>query len=231
MTQSEYFKKSVVRDADGALIPIYHGTGTIINEILMDEFCGRGEDQYGRGFYGSTRYDTALCYTTRRDQQDHEKLGGEDMPNVLTYYLNICNPLRVKAVEHGNLRFYPINGRQACKILLRDKRLYLPLEGESMNPLWDFYDLNGVELNTKKEFQTYIRRLAREYFDESDLFKLDAFWGPENSTEYLSALRDTLGYDGVCVEFDNGYHWIAWFPEQIKLVDNLDPQVSPFPAH
>ena len=101
-----------------------------------------------------------------------------------------------------------------------------------MNPLWDFFDMNGALLREDEaHFRPFIQKLVREYFSHTDLLHLDVFWGEDDSTGYLAALRDILGYDGVCVEFDNQCHWIAWFPEQIKLVDNLDPQVSPFPAH
>ena len=237
MTQSEYFKNSVVRSADGHLLPVYHGTGNLASmrkEIQMDKFCGQGEDQYGRGVYFTTSYEMALGYTTPRNQLGEEKLGGEDDPGVLECYLNICNPLRVKAVEHANLRNIFISGPQAYKVLLRDKRLYLPLNGDGsgeMNPLWDFFDMNGALLREDEaHFRPFIQKLVREYFSPTDLLHLDVFWGGDDSTGYLAALRDILGYDGVCVEFDNQYHWIAWFPEQIKLVDNLDPQVSPFPA-
>lgn len=238
MTQSEYFKNSVVRSADGHLLPVYHGTGNLASmrkEIQMDKFCGQGEDQYGRGIYFTTSYEFAQGYSTSRNQLEEEKLGGEDDPGVLECYLNICNPLRVKAVEYPHLGHINISGRQAYQVMLRCKSCYLPWvspdDAIETNPLADLIDMYKRKLpETEEDYRKLIWEAVNWLYNPTDLKLLDNFWGKNDSTGYLAALRDILGYDGVCVEFDNQCHWIAWFPEQIKLVGNLAPQVSPFPA-
>ena len=37
-----------------------------------------------------------------------------------------------------------------------------------------------------------------------------------------------MGYDGVIVDFRDNQHIVAWFPEQIKDVKNLEPKISPY---
>ncbi len=48
--QKAYFADSKVRDAQGKLIPVYHGTGALFNEFSFDFINTHGSSE-GRGFY------------------------------------------------------------------------------------------------------------------------------------------------------------------------------------
>lgn len=232
MDKEKFFEKSVVRDETGELLPVYHGSGTTIT-AFDPSYTGQGTDQYGSGFYFSTSRDTALGYTTRRDSNDRVKLGGEDNPNVLECYLNIQHPLVVDGVKYANLRHVDVGSSAAYKLLRRHPGLYISPESEDggYNPMWDFFDLNGVTFKKRSDAIPYIRRLANEYFNDTNMLLLDVFFGSEYATEFRCALREVLGYDGLCINFKNQQHWIAWFPEQVKLVTNDDPELSPELAH
>lgn len=111
MKQSEYFKRSKVRNSDGNLLEVYHGTGTKI-ESFDPSFTGQGADQYGSGFYFTTDFRTALSYTTAKQTGDDgqllPKLGGEDEPTVIRAYVDLENPILVNGSEYPNLRHIPI---------------------------------------------------------------------------------------------------------------------------
>ena len=74
--QMDYFANSKVRDSKCNLIVCYHGTSTDFS-TFDTERTGKGNDQYGSGFYFTTEESGALQYGN----------------NVKAVYLNITNPL------------------------------------------------------------------------------------------------------------------------------------------
>ena len=77
--QAEYFSDSKVRDENGRLIPVYHGSQAQFTEFSADFMSMHGSIE-GQGFYFTDSRDMAEGYT--RD-------GGQ----LLEGYLNISNPL------------------------------------------------------------------------------------------------------------------------------------------
>lgn len=226
--QTEFFKKSVCKGEDGILIPFFHGTGTEITEF-DGEMTGQGNDQYGSGFYFTSNFKTARSYMFQRmqgnDGMEMEKIGGEDYYNVLSVYLDIRHPLYIDGMENPNLSHIYLNDvEKISSILEHHPDLYLAPDedGEWMNPIGDYLDeyweLPFDEME-KEDFIPYIRKMAAEFFDNTNLYILDNFF-VNYPQEFRTALRDVLGYDGVIVRFKEGCHAIAWFPEQIKSVYN-----------
>lgn len=79
--QQEYFKDSKVRDANGNLLVVYHGTANKFTVFEMEragENWG-GDSRYGKGFYFAKARDVALKWT--------------EGTNVVEAYLNLKNPL------------------------------------------------------------------------------------------------------------------------------------------
>ena len=76
--QQEYFKDSKVRDENGDLIPLYHGTTKEFNIFDRDR-AGSNGVWYGAGFYFTPSKENAANYA-----------GGKG--NVKEIYLNITNP-------------------------------------------------------------------------------------------------------------------------------------------
>lgn len=157
-----------------------------------------------------------------------EKIGGEDYYNVLSVYLDIRHPLYIDGMENPNLSHIYLNDvEKISSILEHHPDLYLAPDedGEWMNPIGDYLDeyweLPFDEME-KEDFIPYIRKMAAEFFDNTNLYILDNFF-VNYPQEFRTALRDVLGYDGVIVRFKEGCHAIAWFPEQIKSVYNQNP--------
>jgi hypothetical protein len=232
--QELYFKDSKVRDSHGKLLKVYHGTGTKI-EAFEPIFTGQGIDQYGSGFYFSTDYSYAYGYMTkelRNNAGDYlPKPGGEDCPNVLEVYVNIENPIHIHEdnPDNRNLRCVEVNRDEAFEIIKRHPDFYLPPScEEKMNPLGDYLD-EFWEMNFESEvdYIPLIEKVVDMCYKHTDLFKLDIVF-KDYPTEFREAVRDVLGYDGVIVDFEDSQHIIAWFPEQIKDVRNLEPKKSKY---
>lgn len=115
-TQIEYFKNSKVRDDNGNLLVVYHGTTADFN--VFDRAFGNSEGDFGRGFYFTTNeYDVEQNYANEEGpdllnkiQRYAEGLEADNVPDdealrlarekyitaeprVIEAYLNITNPV------------------------------------------------------------------------------------------------------------------------------------------
>lgn len=232
--QAKFFANSKVRDAHGELLPVYHGTGTTIRAFDF-QYAGQGNDQYGGGFYFTSDFEMARGYMTDKltgnDGKPLPKPGGEDDPNVVEAYLNFVNPIIIDGSECSNLDCVDVSAEQAHKILRHLPSLYRQKDDEDVyNPLGDFFEDfwdEGDDMK-KEDFLPFINRLAYGYFKDNPLKTLDIFFGTYVK-ELHEGVREAMGYDGVIVKFKNGInHYVAWFPNQIKRVDNLAPTDSDF---
>ena len=209
--QETFFAKSKAVDSQGSLIKVYSG-----HETTFDEFdpskTGRGLDSWGSGFYFSEDESTAKGYG----------------PEVREFYLDLHNPIRVDGGKYMSINHLKVSQREARLILLRHPNIKIQLgDDDNYNPLGDyfadFWDLDSIDAG-------YINRKSREmterYFTgEGNLTNLEVLFGPDYATEFREAVRDVTGHDGVIVDFpEDGSHYVAWFPEQIKLTSNTNPQ-------
>ncbi len=179
----------------GYTIKAYHGTQNENFTVFDKERVGKGNDQYGAGFYFATSKETSSHYGRR----------------VIDSYLNIKNPIRITATgDSGNNLIDAevlLSSEQAYEVVKRLPDIYDPEE----SPLGDYYDSyweNGAE-------EWMIEDLAEQYRDvgylDSDLFR-------NYPNELHEALRDVVGYDGVEVTFERTGEkfFVAWFDNQMK---------------
>lgn len=114
--QIEYFKNSKVRDENGNLLVVYHGTTADFN--IFDRAFGNSEGDFGRGFYFTTNeHDVSSNYANEKGpdlvnkiERYAELLEADDVPyekaykiakdkyitaepRVIEAYLNIENPV------------------------------------------------------------------------------------------------------------------------------------------
>lgn len=209
--QKKYFKNSKVVDEQGRLKEVYHGTGTTIDEFKA-EYTGKGNDQYGSGFYFTDNREDAEGYTTSINTNTSEKLGGNDNPNIVTSYLNITKPIVADGSNLSNSNI-DITHEQTVEIIKKAPNLYDVDE----SPIGNWHDVwsEGVQ-------DYMIDDVATHY--EGDLLSLENDFFRENATEFRQAVYEATGYDGVIHTYKNGTtHYIAWFPNQIKSVNNANP--------
>lgn len=224
--QELFFKDSKIRDNEGKLLIVYHGSGTNIKSF-QNQFTGQGNDQYGSGFYFTTDVDTAESYTTHRINKNIEKLGGEDNPTIIKAYLNIKNPLITNGKIETNLSNIKIPNDKILDIIKDLPSLYdMPDTEDCINPLGDYFDEFWYrDFSAKEDFDDLIERLVEEYYMDSSLLDLDILF-KDYSTELRKSINKYLGYDGIIIDFGSSEHIVAWFPEQIKSITNMHPKIS-----
>ena len=84
--QQEFFKESVVVDANGRLLTMYHGTSR--GGFTVFDVYGSNHGLFGMGLYFTDNQDVAQSYT---------KKGKGTSPQVYEVYLNIKNPMDMDA--------------------------------------------------------------------------------------------------------------------------------------
>lgn len=214
--QQAFFSKSAVRDPEGRLLEVHHGSATHFDSF-DPATLGKGNDTWGNGFYFTTNSQTAESYS-----------GGN---GAREFYLAVERPLQVDGKEEMSLDNVQLTREQNLQILKSHPGLHLqPNESdEESNPLEDYSDEYwSREKHTPAQMQSMVDKVAKEYFSEAGWIELESFFGREHGHDFLKAVNRATGYDGVEVNFgaDIGKHFVAWFPEQIKLSSNRDPQAS-----
>ena len=195
------FRDSAIRDEDGNLAVLYHGSATDFQE-WDPEFTGTGNDSWGSGFYFTHSETLARGY-------------GEHVKSVV---LNVQNPIRVNGLDDASLDHVFFDAQQSAAILRRHPDIYRqPNDEEEMNPLGDyspeFWDKDEW---SKDEIDSMISNVAREHFDDVQWSHLENVFSRGQTDQFRRGVRDVTGHDGVVVDFkDDGQHTIAWFPEQI----------------
>lgn len=199
------FENSKVRDADGNLLTVYHGS-VVDFQDFNPEFTGGGNDSYGSGFYFNTDEATANSY-------------GNFTKKVS---LNITNPISVDGHESMSLNEIYIPADAAKKVLRSVPNIYEQPDSEEMNPVGDYVpEFWDKESHTKAEMDRMIDQMADEYFSDASFVELEGLFNGSETANFRKALHESTGWDGIEVKFEreNSSHWIAWFPEQIQTVD------------
>lgn len=175
----------------GHTINAYHGTNS--NFYVFDKGrVGKGNDQYGAGFYFASDKNASKHYGNR----------------VIDAALKIKKPFAIASTNLLNADV-TFTDEQAYEIIKRHPKIYDSEE----SPLGDYYDSyweGGAE-------EWMLEDLARQYTDlgllDSDLFRY-------YPNELHEAVRDVTGHDGIVVNLPNNEKfYVAWFDNQIKSAE------------
>lgn len=221
--QIEFFKDSKVRDENGNLKVVYHGTpnGNFNTFRISDGTHSSLMAQYGAGYYFDANKDSAKRYT-----QNVNKTVGKHNPKVFEVYLNIKNPL----VIHDEY----LNGRKP--VITKQQFKDVVSKGN-----YEWFFANGMPFELTKHLgktKSEIQQLPREeivkhwvdmtydraYFD-SDI--LSAMVKAYKGDSILGVMKDVFGNDGVQVIDKYGEMWVAWDNSQIKDTTNTNPTSNP----
>lgn len=202
--EPEDWGDSQCRDGSGALLTVSHGSDVDFGSF-DSSFTGRGNDAYGSGFYFTTDQETASTY-------------GAHLKQV---HLNVKNPLVVDGREAMSLNDVRLTPEVVSRILRSVPHIYEQSDSDEMNPMGDyveeFWDRDDW---SKPEMEAMMDRMAREHFSDAYFPQVESLFGDgENSAVFRQSLSEATGWDGVRVDFDGSSHWIAWFPEQIQVVE------------
>ena len=167
--QQEYFKDSKVRDENGNLKVLYHGTPNEFTKFSYD-FIGSNGTALGKGFYLTDNIDIAEGYTTRDGKQG----------KVMKLYANITKPmsLKEKTISKDDFKkFIEAVDKKTDNQFLSD---YGDIDYEGynnvLNSALDSYDYSDNDVD-----------LIHDVLNTASLSWKDGF----------RLLKDTLGYDGV----------------------------------
>lgn len=201
--QQEYFKDSKVRDADGKLKPVYHGSAAIFTKFSADFMSQNGSSE-GQGFYFTDYKPMA---------QGYEKNGGQ----LLEGYLDIKKPLSDSEVTIT-----------AAEV----KQLIKALDPTGDDLVLNYDSRGGIGYPSRAWYNRSVEDTLRATMStsESDSEILaELANGMGNPGKVLKTVRELLGYDGYIVEskYDNATVYVAFDSSQFKNADNKTPTADP----
>mgnify|MGYP007112765034 CR=1 FL=1 len=201
--QQEYFKDSKVRDADGQLKPVYHGSAAIFTKFSADFMSQNGSSE-GQGFYFTDYKPMA---------QGYEKNGGQ----LLEGYLDIKKPLSDSEVT-----------LTAAEV----KKLIKAVDPTGDDLVLNYDSRGGLGYPSRAWYNRSVEDTLRATMStsESDSEILaELANGMGNPGKVLKTVRELLGYDGYIVEgkYDDATVYVAFDSSQFKNADNKAPTVDP----
>lgn len=186
-------------------IRAYHGSGTSIVEFSYN-FTNQGRDQLGSGFYFSDDLQQALSYTSAT-QEDLPKLGGSDNPTVHVADLTFARLLDWEEE-------LPITLRQVSALIKRSPGLEDALQN------WGDVDYEGRDKVLARAADAYVHGKG-DGPTLMTIHKIANDFYPSDVAQFNEALREVLGIDGVCYRMPEFVHYVAFFPEQISILQRL----------
>ena len=220
--QQSYFASSVVRDADGRLMVMYHGTA---NGGAFTVFDGNqlGNEsrtsQIGQGFYFTNAKAEAKSYTKNVDI--YGRISNGKNPYLHEVYLNITNPFNV-AEDTLNLDDVKAVYADGTYDYFFNSWIPFYLDRKSVNG--EVLTKAVVQAMSKEEkVSLYVDYLSKLGTKELLSNMVRAFpYGKQS--ELLAAMQNRMGYDGIVEEYAPGkYQYVAFSSEQIKSTDNKKP--------
>lgn len=211
--QSEYFKDSKAVDANGNLQVVYHGSPADFNTFSLKHMGTNGTAE-GYGFYFTDKKHIAENYTRGREGQQTGDPG-----KLFEVYLDIKKPLSDTEVTMSRAQF---------RKFLIELNNQVDSDGDPLDVLSNYGDVEWEGLN---KVINYAMEIEYDGSDNDVNLVSSIINGTGNMETVLDVLRKTTGYDGIIV---NEASWggdqtiyLAFHPEQIKNVDNLNPTSDP----
>ena len=196
--QVRYFENSQVRDDEGNLKVVYHGSPAIFTEFSAD-FMGTHGSAEGQGFYFTDYKPMAEGY-----QRD----GGQ----LLEGYLNIQKPLSDSEVTLKRTEV---------------RKLLQALDPTGDDLVLNYDSMGGMGYPSRAWYNRSVNDTLNAVMNnESDseiLGELANAMG--NYGAVLEKARSVLGYDGYVVsgKYDNATVYVAFDSSQFKNADNQNP--------
>ena len=201
--QQEYFKDSKVRDDDGSLKVVYHGSGVEFTEFSYDFMSTHGSSE-GQGFYFTDSENMANGY-----RQNGAKL--------MKGYLDIKKPLSDSKVT--------VKRSELAKLLKA-------IDPTGDDVLINYDPSGGIGYPSQAWYNRALAGTVDSMlrYNESDSEILADIANSGAGTEVVvRTARSLLGYDGYIVsgKYDGATVYVAFESNQFKNIDNLKPTSNP----
>lgn len=207
--QAEYFKNSKVRDEDGNLLKVYHGTTE--NFTVFDKTKGRTNMDIQGMFFSPWEID-AKGYGS----------------NVNAYYINITNPASERM---GYMALRKFQGQNNAGVKAREYLESLGYDGvNNNNEEYIAFNSNQIKLAdnltpSENEDIRFSRDVNIDEFDETEYTNVKL-----SKTEYNKLYSEALTWDSdkigkVCHRHLGGMHYCYVFDNDYNLIV-LDKDIS-----
>lgn len=201
--QQDYFKDSKVRDAEGRLKVVYHGSGAVFTKFSADFMSQNGSSE-GQGFYFTDYKPMAEGYS---------KKGGQ----LLEGYLDMKKPLSDSEVTLTSAEV---------------RKLIKAVDPTGDDLVLNYDSKGGMGYPSRAWYNRAVEDTLRATMSTSDSdseILAELANGMGNPGAVLKAAREVLGYDGYIVEdkYENATVYVAFDSSQFKNVDNQSPTADP----
>lgn len=205
--QQSFFTNSQVRDEEGRLIPVFHGTPAGgFTEFKVPESLSRMMNAQGAGFY----------FTDDKNARQYMKpVNGKAKGDAQLYevYLNLTNPLVIDS--YGGTT---ISKEQFKEVIRRGNYGWFRERGLAHHARL------GQDASFEEQLDAWTEKVFHAAIDDADV--LAEMTLAYRGDAILDVMKDVLGHDGVRYRDQYGDIWVAWSGNQIKNVDNLNPTES-----
>ena len=211
--QQEYFKDSKVRDENGNLLVVYHGSPSKFT-VFNHKYMNVNGNSHGRGFY----------FTEKRSlAEGYERKSGQ----LLKGYLNIAKPLSEDKVTINKADFLKLI-KATCK---EEAQEYVndgeyDSVSEALRDTWLSNYVNTYETSMANAYAEVANTIYSA--NTNDVEMIAELTNAGRNDIVLRLTHDVLGYDGVIYTADDGTHeFVSLVSEQFKSVDNANPTSNP----
>lgn len=210
--QAEYFKNSKVRDDNGNLKVVYHGSPSKFYEFDWAK-VGTNGTQEGKGFYFTDNEDIAWEYVNSTD-------GG-----ARAFYLNIKNPLSGLEVTLSKAK---------VKRLLKesDKFVQQIFDDDYFLDNWGDTAYYGKDKVLNEAVDGLFKYNQSDADILYDIMNTAGIYNNADVQSYMEFITDKFGYDGIITEWLNWETgggdtiYVAFNSNSAKLTSNQNPTDS-----
>lgn len=211
--QQEYFKDSKIKDRNGLLMTVYHGTNNDFN-IFDKQYVSKNTKNagfYGDGFYFTPDKESARQY-------------GKSSKEV---YLDIKNPFSFSELSKYNGEDYYSDYVQIKNLVeLNSEWGNIPVKFNDKNTWGDIYEDVKAMLDGNKTDEEIDNLMYDKYGEISEKINDRLYnYSKRNNYKTLSQVLEENGYDGIINREtpENSTEIVAFNSNQIKNVDNINP--------
>ena len=204
--QHEYFKNSKVRDENGNLKVLYHGTDAEFN-VFDYKYLGKNGTSLGKGFYLTDDINTAKGYAERGNGR------------IMEVYANIEKPL-----SYGKTT---ITSNEYIKFI---EAVNEATDGQLLG---DYSDGEKIKKGDA-QYKGMLAQFREDYkYGGDDIDLISEILNSANLSlkNGYKILKESLGYDGIISNkgflTEDGTVYVPFLSEQIKNVDNINPTSNP----
>ena len=225
--QQEYFADSQVRDEDGNLMVVWHGSANGGNFTVFDAAKlnnSKLSSHIGQGFYFTNSEKGAREYLNNSDIYGNVTKG--TAPHLFKGYLNITNPLVItessKILDYDTIRNIVASGNRQWFF---DSGLAHTIQNKEI--AGQKYSKDEIlKMSIPDRISLYARYLT-QYGDMTALNNMVDAYAMGEQGQLLKAMQAFTGHDGIIWKMQNGVNqYVAFNSNQFKNIDNTNPTSS-----